>query len=85
VIVRVDFCGTLDPAEGCSSIVEADARCPLGKVVLGGGYNMTTLSHSVLMLESNPFDGNRWHILLENNDIGAGGNVLAYAICANAS
>lgn len=60
------------------------APCPAGKHVLGGGYDVGTISIAVVVSRSRPAaDGSSWELWVHNGTTSSV-NATAYAICAQA-
>ncbi len=58
----------------------ADAVCPAGKFVLGGGFRSN--SADLILIESRPKDDATWSVRLHNKNPTGTGTFTAYAICA---
>jgi hypothetical protein len=85
------FCGTLDPSPGCHSGGGMEARCPSGKVVLGGGFETGPEPNffNYSLIRSNPTTSalgiQGWVVTILNSDPFVGLSFRTHAICALAA
>ena len=70
---------TLPPSSNNSGFGSAEADCPAGSVVTGGGY---WISHSdVEVLWSKATDSDTWQVMARNPSSGTDRQVVAHAVC----
>jgi hypothetical protein len=65
-----------------SGVRSMTARCPNGKVVIGGGFDTSGVNDpgDIVIIRSSPSGNDSWTV--EATSLGSGFKVGAYAVCA---